>query len=114
MPIHDWTRVEAGIEVVSPGNKASRSAVGAFVSKAIDFLRNGIPRNLRPSPIRGGRLRDKRLGDGPGDPALRGIDTKRRSSEPAAVVIGTTARTDGAIGMVIIENVASARRSIRF
>ena len=30
------------IEVVSPGNKESRSAVAAFVAKAVDFLRNGI------------------------------------------------------------------------
>ncbi|WP_169979099.1 DUF4058 family protein [Tautonia rosea] len=35
-------RVVAMIEVVSPGNKASRSAVGEFVSKAVDFLRHGI------------------------------------------------------------------------
>jgi len=34
--------VVAIIEVVSPGNKESRSAVAAFVAKAVDFLRNGI------------------------------------------------------------------------
>jgi hypothetical protein len=35
-------RVVAMIEIVSPGNRDSRHAVGAFVSKAVDFLRNGI------------------------------------------------------------------------
>jgi hypothetical protein len=38
----DVGRVVAIIEVVSPGNKDSRNAVGSFVSKAVDFLRNGI------------------------------------------------------------------------
>jgi hypothetical protein len=32
----------AVIEVVSPGNKVSRSALGSFVGKGVDFLRNGI------------------------------------------------------------------------
>jgi hypothetical protein len=35
-------QVVAMIEVVSPGNKDRRSAVGAFVAKAVEFLRNGI------------------------------------------------------------------------
>lgn len=35
-------RVVAMIEVVSPGNKDSRHAVAAFVTKAVDFLLHGI------------------------------------------------------------------------
>jgi hypothetical protein len=35
-------RVVAMIEVVSPGNKSSQRAVGAFVAKAVEFLSNGI------------------------------------------------------------------------
>ncbi|MBY0395781.1 MAG: DUF4058 family protein, partial [Thermoleophilia bacterium] len=35
-------RVVAMIEVVSPGNKDTRAAVGGFVAKAVEFLRNGI------------------------------------------------------------------------
>lgn len=56
MPIHNWTRVEAGIfhhfhqnyqvvgvlEVVSPGNKSDRNALAEFVTKAVNLLRAGI------------------------------------------------------------------------
>jgi hypothetical protein len=35
-------RVVAVLEVVSPGNKDSRHAVGSFVGKAVDFLRAGV------------------------------------------------------------------------
>jgi Protein of unknown function (DUF4058) len=35
-------RVVAIIEVVSPGNKDSKHAVASFVTKAVDFLRDGI------------------------------------------------------------------------
>jgi hypothetical protein len=35
-------RVVAMIEVVSPGNKDSRSALGSFLGKVRDFVRNGI------------------------------------------------------------------------
>jgi hypothetical protein len=34
--------VVAMIEVVSPGNKDSKHAIRSFITKAIDFLRNGI------------------------------------------------------------------------
>jgi hypothetical protein len=38
----DLGRVVAVIEVVSPGNKDTKHAVGSFVAKAVDFIRNGI------------------------------------------------------------------------
>src|SRR5262249_24509871 len=39
---HELGRVVAMIEVVSPGNKDSRHAVASFISKATDFIGNGI------------------------------------------------------------------------
>ena len=39
---HHLGRIIAVIEVVSPGNKDSKAALGDFVEKAIDFLRKGI------------------------------------------------------------------------
>jgi hypothetical protein len=39
---HELGRVVAVIEVVSPGNKDSKHAVGSFIAKAVDFIRNGI------------------------------------------------------------------------
>ncbi len=39
---HGIGTVVAMIAVLSPGNKESRSAVAAFVTKVVDFLRNGI------------------------------------------------------------------------
>lgn len=63
MPIHDWTCVDAGlytrkasrvtvrhhhgqiiamIEIVSPGNKASKAELGAFVEKTSDLIERGI------------------------------------------------------------------------
>jgi hypothetical protein len=39
---HPLDRVVCVIEIVSPGNKASRAALRAFVEKAGDFLRHGI------------------------------------------------------------------------
>lgn len=39
---HQLGRVVALIEVVSPGNKDSRSALASFVARAVEFLRNGI------------------------------------------------------------------------
>jgi Protein of unknown function (DUF4058) len=39
---HPFGHVVAIIEVVSPGNKDSKHALRSFISKAIDFLRNGI------------------------------------------------------------------------
>lgn len=39
---HHLGRVVAVIEIVSPGNKESRSALRDFVDKAIDFLRQGV------------------------------------------------------------------------
>jgi hypothetical protein len=39
---HPLGRVVCVIEIVSPGNKSSRSALRAFVEKAIEFLRQGI------------------------------------------------------------------------
>ena len=39
---HRLGRIVAVIEIVSPGNKDSRSALRDFVDKAIDFLRKGI------------------------------------------------------------------------
>lgn len=39
---HPLGRIVCIIEIVSPGNKASRSALRAFVDKAVDFLRQGI------------------------------------------------------------------------
>ncbi|MFO0891460.1 MAG: DUF4058 family protein [Isosphaeraceae bacterium] len=35
-------QVIAMIEIVSPGNKDSRSAIASFVDKAVEFVRNGI------------------------------------------------------------------------
>jgi hypothetical protein len=59
MPLHDWTRVAAKkkavtirhvseprvvavLEILSPGNKASRSALATFVRKAQDLLAAGV------------------------------------------------------------------------
>lgn len=39
---HHLGRIVAVIEIVSPGNKDSRSALNDFVSKVIDMLRRGI------------------------------------------------------------------------
>lgn len=39
---HPLGRVVCVIEIVSPGNKSSRSALRSFVEKTVDFLRNGI------------------------------------------------------------------------
>jgi Protein of unknown function (DUF4058) len=39
---HPLGHVVAIIEVVSPGNKDSKHALRSFISKALDFLRNGI------------------------------------------------------------------------
>lgn len=39
---HSLGRVVCVIEIVSPGNKATRSALRAFVEKAVDFLRQGV------------------------------------------------------------------------
>jgi hypothetical protein len=39
---HHLGEVVSVIEVVSPGNKAGRIAIGEFVAKAVDFLRQGI------------------------------------------------------------------------
>ncbi len=39
---HHLGEVVSVIEVVSPGNKSGRIAVGEFVAKAVDFLRRGI------------------------------------------------------------------------
>lgn len=39
---HPLGEVVAVIEVVSPGNKASRTALRGFVEKAVDFLKQGI------------------------------------------------------------------------
>src|SRR5262249_16845167 len=39
---HHLGRIVAVIEILSPGNKDSRSAVRDFVVKAVDFLRQGI------------------------------------------------------------------------
>jgi uncharacterized protein DUF4058 len=39
---HQLGRVVAVIEIVSPGNKSSRSAVREFVQKAVEFLNAGI------------------------------------------------------------------------
>ncbi len=39
---HQFGHVVAILEVVSPGNKDSKQAIGAFLSKAIEFLRNGV------------------------------------------------------------------------
>jgi hypothetical protein len=39
---HGLGRVVAMIEVISPGNKDSKHAIASFVSKAVDFIRNGI------------------------------------------------------------------------
>jgi hypothetical protein len=39
---HPLGRVVCVIEIVSPGNKASRSALRAFVEKSVDFLRHGV------------------------------------------------------------------------
>src|SRR5262245_5648446 len=39
---HPLGRVVCVIEIVSPGNKASRSALRAFVEKTVDFLKHGV------------------------------------------------------------------------
>ena len=39
---HSSGKVVSVIEIVSPGNKASRAHLRAFVEKAVDFLRQGI------------------------------------------------------------------------
>jgi hypothetical protein len=39
---HPLGNVVCVIEIVSPGNKSSRSALKSFVEKTVDFLRNGI------------------------------------------------------------------------
>jgi hypothetical protein len=39
---HPLGHVVAIIEVVSPGNKDSKNAIRSFLTKAVDFLRNGI------------------------------------------------------------------------
>jgi hypothetical protein len=39
---HPLGRVVCIIEIVSPGNKGSRSALRSFVEKAVDFLRQGV------------------------------------------------------------------------
>lgn len=39
---HRQGQLVAAIEIVSPGNKDSRHGIGAFVTKVVDFLRNGI------------------------------------------------------------------------
>jgi hypothetical protein len=39
---HPLGQVVCVIEVVSPGNKGSRSALRSFVEKAVDFLRQGV------------------------------------------------------------------------
>ncbi len=39
---HPLGRVVCVIEVVSPGNKSSRSALRSFVEKRVDFLRHGV------------------------------------------------------------------------
>ncbi|MFO0887757.1 MAG: DUF4058 family protein [Isosphaeraceae bacterium] len=39
---HEFGHVVAILEVVSPGNKDSKQAIGTFLSKAVEFLRNGV------------------------------------------------------------------------
>ncbi len=39
---HSLGRIVCIIEIVSPGNKQSRSALRSFAEKAIEFLRNGV------------------------------------------------------------------------
>src|SRR5207253_2781959 len=39
---HSLGRVVCVIEIVSPGNKGSRSALAAFVAKAVELLRQGV------------------------------------------------------------------------
>lgn len=39
---HPLKRTICAIEIVSPGNKSSRSALWAFIEKAVDFLKQGI------------------------------------------------------------------------
>jgi hypothetical protein len=39
---HPLGRVVCVIEIVSPGNKSSRSALRAFVEKTVEFLKQGI------------------------------------------------------------------------
>jgi hypothetical protein len=39
---HPLGRVVCVIEIVSPGNKGSRSSLRSFVEKAVDFLRHGV------------------------------------------------------------------------
>lgn len=39
---HQRGRVVGFIEIVSPGNKSSRTALQSFVEKSVEFLRNGV------------------------------------------------------------------------
>src|SRR5262249_52574373 len=39
---HPLGRVVSVIEIVSPGNKGSRSALRSFVEKSVDFLKHGV------------------------------------------------------------------------
>ncbi len=39
---HPLGRVVCAIEIVSPGNKSSRSALRSFVEKTVDFLKHGV------------------------------------------------------------------------
>jgi len=39
---HEFGQVVAILEVVSPGNKGSKQAIGSFLAKAVEFLRNGV------------------------------------------------------------------------
>ena len=39
---HPLGEIVSVIEIVSPGNKGSRSALRAFVDKTVDFLRDGV------------------------------------------------------------------------
>jgi hypothetical protein len=52
---HPLGRVVCVIEIVSPGNKGSRSALRSFVEKTIDFLKQGVHRlvvDLFPPSVR--------------------------------------------------------------
>jgi hypothetical protein len=39
---HEFGHDVAIIEVISPGNKDGKQAIGAFLAKAVEFLRNGV------------------------------------------------------------------------
>jgi hypothetical protein len=39
---HEFGHVVAIIAVISPGNKDSKQAIGAFLAEALEFLRNGV------------------------------------------------------------------------